>query len=169
MIIHSFVLNNNGYTVERLIHGKDAFYNTLPLWDYDGLRKVFGPSHPSKYHGPITTGEQLDKLIADPEFNACESLQVRSVQLMSIRVTATDILRSLLSLCWESWMLRCLCVRPPRPLRPSTRSMLLEGRWVGNVDVFSSGLLISTNDRVQGNVVLLATSPSSNPSLSHRL
>ena len=25
-----FVLNNNGYTVERLIHGRDAAYNTLP-------------------------------------------------------------------------------------------------------------------------------------------
>ena len=25
-----FVLNNNGYTVERLIHGRDAAYNKLP-------------------------------------------------------------------------------------------------------------------------------------------
>ena len=73
---YSFVLNNNGYTVERLIHGKDASYNTLPLWDYDALRSVFGPEHPSKYYGPITTCEQLDQLLRDEEFQRSEVFQV---------------------------------------------------------------------------------------------
>ena len=70
------MLNNNGYTVERLIHGKDAAYNTLPLWDYNALRSVFGPAHPSKYHGPIKTCEQLDELLNDETFHRAESFQV---------------------------------------------------------------------------------------------
>ncbi|TKA73398.1 hypothetical protein B0A55_04283 [Friedmanniomyces simplex] len=56
-----FVLNNNGYTVERLIHGKQASYNTLPVWDYKQLCTVFGPEHPSKYHGPIKDDSELHK------------------------------------------------------------------------------------------------------------
>ena len=71
-----FVLNNNGYTVERLIHGKTASYNELPLWDYDALRRVFGPKHPSKYRGPIRTCQELDTLLADEEFQTCPAFQV---------------------------------------------------------------------------------------------
>ena len=64
--------------MERLIHGKTADYNTLPLWDYDALRSVFGPKHPSKYHGPIKTSKQLDELLADEKFHKSEEFQVRS-------------------------------------------------------------------------------------------
>lgn len=53
LIWHSFILNNNGYTIERLIHGKDAAYNKVPDWDYGALARVFGPGYPSKYYGPI--------------------------------------------------------------------------------------------------------------------
>lgn len=41
-----FVLNNNGYTVERLIHEKTVSYNTLLVWDYKQLSTVFGPEIP---------------------------------------------------------------------------------------------------------------------------
>ena len=80
--MNRFVLNNNGYTIERLIHGKDAFYNTLPLWDYDALRRVFGPKHPSKYHGPIKTCEQLDDLLADEQFQSADVFQVGQAKIV---------------------------------------------------------------------------------------
>ncbi|KAI1022369.1 hypothetical protein LB505_007299 [Fusarium chuoi] len=38
-----FVLNNGGYTVERLIHGKEAFYNEVAILHYSLLGKTFGP------------------------------------------------------------------------------------------------------------------------------
>jgi hypothetical protein len=59
----SFVLNNGGYTVERLIHGKTESYNDVALWDYSNMAKTFGPHFPSKYHGPIKTNEELVKFI----------------------------------------------------------------------------------------------------------
>jgi pyruvate decarboxylase len=61
------VLNNGGYTVERLIHGKDAEYNTVAEWDYGNLAKAFGPKFPSKFHGPIRTAEDLANLLHGEE------------------------------------------------------------------------------------------------------
>ncbi|KAK58270.1 alpha-keto acid decarboxylase family protein [Staphylococcus lugdunensis] len=37
-----FVINNDGYTVERLIHGMKAPYNDIHMWDYKALPAVFG-------------------------------------------------------------------------------------------------------------------------------
>lgn len=37
------MLNNGGYTVERLIHGKEAFYNEVAILHYSLLGKTFGP------------------------------------------------------------------------------------------------------------------------------
>lgn len=37
-----FVINNDGYTVERLIHGEHQLYNDIHMWDYKALPQVFG-------------------------------------------------------------------------------------------------------------------------------
>ncbi|KAI5948705.1 hypothetical protein KGF57_005316 [Candida theae] len=39
--IYIFVLNNNGFTIERLIHGKTAVYNDIQEWENTELLKVF--------------------------------------------------------------------------------------------------------------------------------
>lgn len=71
----SFILNNDGYTVERLIHGMEASYNKVPIWSYSKLCETFGPSFPTRYYR-IETGDELEKLIADPTFNAADCTQV---------------------------------------------------------------------------------------------
>ncbi|KAF2811336.1 DHS-like NAD/FAD-binding domain-containing protein [Mytilinidion resinicola] len=63
-----FVLNNGGYTIERLIHGKDASYNEVAIYDYSALAKALGPAHPAKYHGPVKTCGDLTKLLKEPGF-----------------------------------------------------------------------------------------------------
>lgn len=75
------MLNNDGYTIERLIHGKEAPYNKVPDWDYAGLAKVFGPQHPSKYYGPIGTAEALDELLVDPELKDGEFFRLVELKL----------------------------------------------------------------------------------------
>jgi len=70
-----FILNNDGYTIERLIHGLEAPYNKVPDWDYSKLCETFGPSFKSRYHR-IATGSELVKLLVDPEFNAADRTQV---------------------------------------------------------------------------------------------
>lgn len=37
-----FILNNHGYTIERMFHGKHASYNDVQDWDYTLLPKSFG-------------------------------------------------------------------------------------------------------------------------------
>lgn len=71
------MLNNGGYTVERLIHGKEAFYNEVAVLDYSMLGKTFGPAFESKYHGPIKTCGELSSLLRDPYFGNVGCLEVR--------------------------------------------------------------------------------------------
>ncbi|TDM02487.1 alpha-keto acid decarboxylase family protein [Macrococcus carouselicus] len=37
-----FLINNDGYTVERLIHGEKEVYNDIQMWDYTALPATFG-------------------------------------------------------------------------------------------------------------------------------
>ncbi|KAK6432210.1 Pyruvate decarboxylase 1 [Oleoguttula sp. CCFEE 5521] len=92
-----FVLNNDGYTVERLIHGRDAFYNQLPYWDYSKLAPAFGPRFPQAYHGPIDTPEKLDTLLADEGFAKADHFQLVELKLgyldapLSLRLAASAV------------------------------------------------------------------------------
>jgi pyruvate decarboxylase len=70
------VLNNSGYTVERLIHGPKAAYNDIAIWDYSKLADTFGPAFPSKYYGPIKTAQELVDLLEDSELASAECFQV---------------------------------------------------------------------------------------------
>ncbi len=70
-----FLLNNNGYTIERLIHGWTAPYNDVPKWDYGALLQAFGPDFKTK-HYLVKTPDELDKLLADEEFNEAKYAQV---------------------------------------------------------------------------------------------
>jgi pyruvate decarboxylase len=74
--LHRFVLNNKGYTVERLIHGLNAAYNTIPDWDYCALFKGFGPEVNSKTY-KVSSSAELDDLMKDEAFNHSKYPQVR--------------------------------------------------------------------------------------------
>lgn len=73
--VRRFIVNNGGYTVERLIHGMDALYNTIPVWKYEKLSEVFGPDHPSRYDR-IETGAELVELLNYGRFSAADCTQV---------------------------------------------------------------------------------------------
>ncbi|KAF4629594.1 hypothetical protein G7Y89_g8550 [Cudoniella acicularis] len=59
-----FLLNNGGYTIERLIHGREAEYNTVPVWDYEGLFRAFGGGKGERveYYRVGTKGELIELL-----------------------------------------------------------------------------------------------------------
>ncbi|PFJ04659.1 indolepyruvate decarboxylase [Bacillus cereus] len=42
-----FLINNNGYTVERAIHGQKQPYNDIQMWKYDKLTNIFGSEEKS--------------------------------------------------------------------------------------------------------------------------
>ncbi|KAJ5093050.1 Pyruvate decarboxylase [Penicillium angulare] len=75
-----FVICNEGYTIERYIHGWDASYNDIQPWDHVGIPKVFGAQ--SGYKGyRIKTRDELLKLFADQSFCVSDDLQLVEVYM----------------------------------------------------------------------------------------
>lgn len=79
----SFLLNNDGYTIERLIHEMEAPYNKVPIWDYGALFKAFGPAYNSKQY-LIKTPSELERLLGDASFNIADYPQASPSFLMSL-------------------------------------------------------------------------------------
>lgn len=71
----SFVICNDGYTIERYIHGWNARYNEIQPWDFINIPKVFGAQDGYKGYR-IKTRDELNKLFADQDFCSSDSLRV---------------------------------------------------------------------------------------------
>lgn len=69
-----FVLCNDGFTIERFIHGMEAEYNDINNWKYKDLVDVFGGEKTAKTF-QIKTRDELTDLLAHPEFQAAKCLQ----------------------------------------------------------------------------------------------
>ncbi len=59
-----FLINNQGYTVERAIHGPEQPYNDITLWDWTLLFKALANKHPA-FVRHITEPEQLKCALQD--------------------------------------------------------------------------------------------------------
>lgn len=65
-----FVINNDGYTVERLIHGMEEPYNDIQMWNYKQLPEVFGGKDTVRVHDAKTSNELktvMDRVKADKD------------------------------------------------------------------------------------------------------
>lgn len=58
------LLNNEGYTVERAIHGPEQRYNDIALWDWNRLPEAFAPDVPSRCWR-VTDTQGLEDAISD--------------------------------------------------------------------------------------------------------
>jgi pyruvate decarboxylase len=72
--VSSFVLCNDGFTIERFIHGMEATYNDINNWDYKGLVDVFGGSKTVKKF-VVKTKHELNKILTDSDFQSAQCLQ----------------------------------------------------------------------------------------------
>ncbi|KAJ5808381.1 hypothetical protein N7474_009650 [Penicillium riverlandense] len=75
-----FVICNEGYTIERYIHGWDAAYNDIQSWDHVNIPKVFGAKEGYKGYR-IKTRDELNKLFADQTFCRCDDLQLVEIYM----------------------------------------------------------------------------------------
>ena len=75
-MIHSFVICNNGYTIERYIHGMDANYNDIQEWKYKDLVDVFGADPNKSKTYQVKTKQEAEDLFNNREFCAAPYLQV---------------------------------------------------------------------------------------------
>ncbi|KAL7409369.1 pyruvate decarboxylase, partial [Mrakia frigida] len=95
-----FILNNDGYEIERQIHGITAKYNNIQPYNHSLLLDFLSPvsenddappSTKRRYHR-VSTRNQLDNLLKDPEFQAGNV-----IQLIEIMMPRNDAPRTLLT------------------------------------------------------------------------
>lgn len=72
----SFVINNNGYTIERLIHGMNAGYNDITSWKHTKLLDVFGADPEKSRSYQARSKAELQKLLTDEHFSSAPCIQL---------------------------------------------------------------------------------------------
>lgn len=78
-----FVLNNDGYEIERQIHGWTAKYNDIQMYDHQLLLPFLAGKQCSTPYESIAvhTPEELNKLLDDTEFNKPNKLRLVEVYM----------------------------------------------------------------------------------------
>ncbi|OJD13840.1 pyruvate decarboxylase [Emergomyces pasteurianus Ep9510] len=71
-----FVICNDGYTIERCIHGWDAVYNDIQPWKFNDLVPAFGAKPNAFKTYSIKTRKELTTLFADDNFSSAKVLQL---------------------------------------------------------------------------------------------
>ena len=80
-----FLICNDGYTIERYIHGMDAAYNDIQPWKFKDLLDVFGADPDNSKTFQIRTKSELNQLLSDEEFAAAKYIQVRQDEVAPSR------------------------------------------------------------------------------------
>ena len=89
------MLNNNGYTIEKLIHGLHAEYNDIQPWDHLALLPLFGAKD-YETHRVSTVGE-WNKLTNDKSFQKNSKIRMIEVMLPTLDAPASLIAQGKLS------------------------------------------------------------------------
>ena len=88
-----FLLNNDGYTIERVIHGRTQVYNDVQPWKYAELPKIFGDN---VFTAAIETERELEQVLLDAKQHAH---QLCFIELKLDREDCPDTLRKLGEAC----------------------------------------------------------------------
>ena len=89
-----FVLNNEGYTIERFLHGKTRAYNDIQNWNWTDLLNVFQGYSADKRKGKsytVRSREEMDNLLSDEKFAKAEEIQL--VEVIMNRLDGPQTLR----------------------------------------------------------------------------
>ncbi|KAF2144593.1 uncharacterized protein K452DRAFT_284919 [Aplosporella prunicola CBS 121167] len=70
-----FVICNDGYTIERFIHGFEAVYNDVQEWKYKDIPATFGAKPETTRTYQVRTKDDVEKLFADEEFASSNTLR----------------------------------------------------------------------------------------------
>lgn len=83
------LLNNEGYTVERAIHGPEQRYNDIALWDWNRLPDAFAPDVPSRCWRVTRTHELQEAMNS-----SVASDRLTLVEVMLPKMDIPDFLRT---------------------------------------------------------------------------
>ncbi|PVH88557.1 pyruvate decarboxylase [Cadophora sp. DSE1049] len=70
-----FLIENEGYTIERFIHGMKAQYNDIGLWKYKDIPRVLGASESDVVIHDVRTKAGLEALLQDRDFAEAKNIQ----------------------------------------------------------------------------------------------
>lgn len=71
-----FVICNDGYTIERYIHGMDATYNDIGKWNYKELLPTLGAEEGTYKTYQVKTMKEVQGLLNDDDFAQSSKLRV---------------------------------------------------------------------------------------------
>lgn len=74
-----FLIENEGYTIERFIHGMDADYNDIAGWKYKEIPRAVGARDGDVTVHDVRTKQELEVLLLNREFSEASNVQVRDV------------------------------------------------------------------------------------------
>lgn len=77
-----FLINNNGYTVERAIHGQNQPYNDIQIWDYNKLSMVFGAEEKSLTF-KVENESELAEVLTNITFNKNQLIFIEVIMSQS--------------------------------------------------------------------------------------
>ena len=77
-----FVICNNGYTIERFIHGWEDSYNDVQEWKYKDLPATFGAPKEQYLTYRVETKKDVEELFMDKEFSSGDTQKLRFVELV---------------------------------------------------------------------------------------
>lgn len=86
-----FVVCNDGYTIERYIHGMDASYNDVQEWRYKDLVPAFGAKEGEYKTYQVKTKNEVDALFKDKKF--CSAPYLQFVELYIPKQDAPEALK----------------------------------------------------------------------------
>jgi pyruvate decarboxylase len=88
-----FVICNNGYTIERFIHGMDAGYNDVQNFKYKDLPAAFGAKEGQAKSYVVKTKKEFTDLLKDSEFSDVNSKVLRLVEVYMPYDDAPEMLK----------------------------------------------------------------------------
>ncbi|GME35028.1 putative benzoate 4-monooxygenase cytochrome p450 [Neofusicoccum parvum] len=80
------VLNNNGYTIERAIHGPTKGYNDIAAWNWQLMLSFFGHKNGAESSRVARTKAELERILGSIEY-----VSPRSLQLLEIHMAKMDV------------------------------------------------------------------------------
>ncbi|KKY20279.1 putative benzoate 4-monooxygenase cytochrome p450 [Diplodia seriata] len=75
------VINNDGYTIERAIHGPEEVYNDIARWDWQLMLSFFGDNCGRERSREARTKRDLEDILALPQYTSPDSIQVLEVHM----------------------------------------------------------------------------------------
>lgn len=76
LTVTRFLIQNEGFTIERWIHGMEESYNDIAKWNYTEVPKAFGATDKQVKTWVIKTKVELEKLLKDEKFQNGDGLQL---------------------------------------------------------------------------------------------